>query len=258
MTLHDFDQQMRAFLCREELLPHLAQDNLYNGLMTHGSGQVTKVGFGVSASVELFRLAKAAGCDAIIVHHGLNIPAKQLDLSVYKRLEFLIKNDIALWSAHFVLDAHPEVGNNAQILQAIGTPNSSEPYVDPAHQAPWGRLAHFMEPLTVTDVLEKLDGRLSPQTIVYDFGPTENRTVAAVSGGGAPRSEDFAQLKELGVDLFITGEVGEWNREQIRELEINLIAGGHYHTERFGVQALQPVVESWGLETVWLELENPV
>jgi len=258
MTTYEFDQKMKELLCLPELMPFVAKDNLYNGLMSQGSGEVKKVGFGVSSSVELFKLAKAAGCDAVVVHHGLQILPKQLDTSTYQRLEFLIKNDIALWSAHFVLDAHPELGNNSEMLQAIGTPNNTVPYFDPAHEAPWGRLAHFVDPLTVAGVIEKLSGRLSPDTVVYDFGPKENFTVISVSGGGAPRQEDFASLKELGVDLFITGEVGEWTREQIREIGINLIAGGHYHTEKFGVQALQPVVEGWGLETEWLELENSI
>jgi len=40
---------------------------------------------------------------------------------------------------------------------------------------------------------------------------------------------------------------------------MNFIAAGHYHTEMVGVQALQKVVEEeWGVETVWLDVENVI
>ncbi len=257
MKLQEFDSKMKELLFVEENVLYIEKDNLHNGLQSFGGHAVTRVGFTVSSGVRAFELAKEAGCDALVVHHGIKVPPKNLDLSSYKRYEFLIKNDIALWSAHFVLDAHPTIGNNAQIMAAIKLKDHA-PYMEPSYGAPWGRIGEFKKPLSVEEVLSRLDGRLSPETHVYEFGPREVRRVIAVSGGGAPSPVDFFHLQELGVDLFITGEVGEWHREQIRELGINLIAGGHYHTERFGLQALQPVVESWGLETAWIELENMI
>lgn len=255
MTIKEFEKKMHAVLVTDEIAPHIDKDHLHNGLQTFGSGNVTKVGFGVSGSVELFRLAKEKGCDALVVHHGIMLPRRQLDLSSYKRMEFLMKNEIALWSAHFTLDAHATIGNNAQILSELGIQKTT-PF--DFEGAPWGRMGELSEPISVQTVFDILKPRISPDSFIYAFGPKHIQRIVVVSGGGAPRADALTWLQNNTVDLYITGEVSEWTREQIRESELNLIAGGHYHTETFGLQALQPIVESWGLYTEWIDLENSI
>lgn len=245
---------MSELLITDELKPFLDTDMLHNGLQTQGSGQVTKVGFGVSASVELFRMATAEQCDMLVLHHGVLIPQRHLDRVTYGRLEYLIKNDIALWSAHFVGDAHPMLGNNAQILDVIDA-TDRESYTE-KDGVPWGVLGRIAEPMTFGQMMDACKPYFSPTTIAYEFGPAQISTIVSVSGAGAPK--DMDRLVDAGVDLYITGEVHEWNREQFREAGIHLIAGGHYHTEMFGVKAIQKEVEGWGLETTWLDLENTV
>lgn len=254
MKLQEFDQRLSELLIIEELKPHLDQDRLHNGLQTRGAGEVTKVGFGVSASLQLFEMAVEAGCDALVVHHGVSIQPRNLEALTYNRMAFLIKNDIALWSAHFVADAHPELGNNAQILQTIGM-QKHMPYVD-FTSAPWGRVGSFDAPRQLSDILHELKPLLSPDTIVYDFGPQEVSKVVSVSGKGAPM--EMESLMREGVDLYLTGEVHEWHREFARESGVSIVGGGHYHTEVFGVQAIQKEVDTWGLETVWLDVSNTV
>jgi dinuclear metal center YbgI/SA1388 family protein len=254
MKLQEFDQRMSEMLITDDLKPFLAQDPLHNGLMTRGSGEVTRVGFGVSSSQRLFEMAAEAKCDALVVHHGVPIQATNLEALSYNRMAFLIKNDIALWSAHFVGDAHPTLGNNAQILQTIGI-DSHEPYIDFSN-APWGRVGNFAQPRALSEIISALKPRLSPTTLVYDFGPKEVKRVVSVSGKGGPA--EMESLMRDGVDVYITGEVHEWHREYARESGITIIGGGHYHTEMFGVQAIQKEVNTWGLETTWLDLENEV
>jgi dinuclear metal center YbgI/SA1388 family protein len=253
MTPIEFDQRLTDLLITPELKPHVSADPLYNGAQTWGGAEVKKVGFAVSSNLATFTLAAEQGCDALIVHHGLWLPAKQLDRITYDRLAFLIKYDMMLWSAHFVLDAHPTLGNNAQLLQTIGI---SEHKAWNSVGVPWGRAGKFENPKQLSEMMTTLQPHLSSRTLLYDFGPTVITTVVSVSGAGAPN--DFNELRNTGVDLFITGEVNERHQELAREAGINLLAGGHYHTEKFGVQALMPVVASWGLETVWLEVENQV
>lgn len=236
---------------------HVDKDRLQNGLQSWGRDKVQKVGFAVSASLEVFKKAVAAGCDALVVHHGV-FPTERMDKYTWERWAYLAKNDLSLYSAHYLLDAHPSLGNNAQILKAIGV-DTFEPYLD-FSGSPWGHIGDLQEPASVEEIVGRLEGKLSPDTIVYDFGPKEVKRIVAISGKGAPGSFDnMLDLQAAGADLYITGEVHEWNREMFREVGMHLIAGGHYHTEVFGVRALQAYTQSeWGLETEWIDLENNV
>ncbi len=254
MTTIEFDQRLTALLFLPELAPFLKDDPLHNGAQTWGGESVSKVGFAVSSNLKTFELAVAQGCDAIVVHHGLWLPAKQLDRITYDRLAYLITHDIMLWSAHFVLDAHPTLGNNAQMLHTLGI-EQHEPWID-GTGAPWGRVGTLEQPKQLSQIMDTLRPQLSPRTLLYDFGTSDITTIVSVSGAGAPN--DLNELQAKGIDLYITGEVSERHQELAREAGVNLLAGGHYHTEMFGVKALMPVVASWGLETVWLEVGNEV
>ncbi|MBI2410268.1 MAG: Nif3-like dinuclear metal center hexameric protein [Candidatus Kerfeldbacteria bacterium] len=257
VTLREFDECIATVLRTPELERFVNQDSLYNGLQTRGLGEVTHVGFGVSASMELFRLAHESGCDALVVHHGLFIPPRNLDRLTYNRLAYLIQNNIALWSAHYLLDAHPEIGNNAQIIAAVGG-KIVEPYIA-GSRAPWGYIAELPQPQSLAALVDRLAPRFSPDKIIYDFADKPIERFVCVSGKGGPSAEDMEQLAKNGVQLYITGEIHEWHREQFREFGISCIAGGHYHTETFGLQALQPIVEKkLDVKTTWLDLVNNV
>lgn len=257
ISIKQCEQELEQLLITDELRPYLDQDILHNGFQTRGSDQITKIGFGVSASMELFRLAKEEGCQAIIVHHGLNVEKRNLDVLSYQRFAYLIQNDISLWGGHFVLDAHPVLGNNAQILKTIGAKRTAGyPY---HNSAPWGAVGEFSQASSLESILDALKGKLSPNTITYDFGPKEVKKVVAMSGKGAPRHTDMQWLIDNDVDLYMTGEAHEWNREFFREAGIHFIAGGHYHTEMFGLKAVQKhISQEWDIATAWLDLENSV
>jgi putative NIF3 family GTP cyclohydrolase 1 type 2 len=70
---------------------------------------------------------------------------------------------------------------------------------------------------------------------VFNFGPKETSTVGIVTGGAGSEIYRVAQDK---IDMFITGEAPHWAAVAAEELGINLVLGGHYATETFGVKAL--------------------
>lgn len=256
MTLQEFDQRMVETLVLPELAQYVAADGLHNGLQTWGDEEITTVGFAVSANLATFQLAKEQGCQALVVHHGMKWEGTTLPRLTYERFAFLIKNDLSLWSAHFLLDAHPDLGNAAQVLHAAGA-QPVEPYM--TQGAPWGRIGQMTSPTQLEDIVKQLQPHLSPRTTVFDLGPKQVKRIACVTGRGAPDEQELLWLKDHNVDLFITGEVHEQNRNLFQEVGISLIAGGHYHTETFGVQALQKVVEQeWQLKTVWLDHPNDI
>ncbi|MFC1598083.1 Nif3-like dinuclear metal center hexameric protein [Patescibacteria group bacterium] len=253
----EFDAKMKELVFVDELLPYINEDVIYNGMLTRGKEEIGTVGFAVTATLDVFEAAKEKGCNALVVHHGIKFADKHLDRVSYGRFTWLVKNDITLWQSHFAIDAHPELGNNAQILLALGI-KDTEPYLFHG-EAPWGRVGEFEEARPFSEIIDQLYPQLSSELTMYDYGKPDVKRVVCVSGKGAPYDSDMDLLIEDGVDLYITGEVHEWNRNCFKEAGINFLAGGHYHTETFGVRAVQERVEQeMGLKTVWLDFPNPV
>lgn len=257
ITLKSLQQFLNSYLYFDPGLDVAAIDpHMTNGLMVRGREEVEKIGFGVSASLALFEKAHQAKCDALIVHHSFNLPSHNHYDSLFQdRIAYLIKNDISLFGYHFLLDAHPEVGNNTQILKVIGAKAIKSFEED---GVAWGWIGEFADSISLKNIAKKLAPYFSPRTVTYDFGPKTIKRVVALSGMGAPSSKDMEYLKDLKIDLFITGEVHEWNRELFHEAGIHFIAGGHYATEVFGVKALMEKVKNHfpDVEVEWIEVYN--
>jgi len=237
----------------EKIDPHMT-----NGLMVKGKEEIKKIGFGVSASLSFFERAKEHFYDALIVHHSFNFPpSNRFDLIYHERISYLIKNNTSLFGYHFLLDAHPEIGNNVEILKKIGA-RPIEPY--PHRGDPWGYLGEFEKEKDFAELRSILEPLLSTRSKIYDYGSQKIKRVVALSGKGAPHASGMQDLIDKEIDLYVTGEVHEWNRELFREAKINFIAGGHYATEVFGVQALMSVISQKfpEVEVGWVDLANEV
>jgi dinuclear metal center YbgI/SA1388 family protein len=219
------------------------------GLQVAGAEEVTRVVCAVSASLELFQRAAAAGAQLVIVHHGLlwdNEP-RVIDARVRRRLQALFEADINLAGYHLALDAHPEIGNNALLARELGVEVGGR-FLE------WGVGGRVST--TLEDFLARVRERIAPEPLVFAEGPGEIARVAIVSGGGA---RYVAQAAAEGYDLFLTGEPAEPSLHLARELGITFVAAGHYATERLGVEALTArLAERFGLEWEFVELPNPV
>jgi dinuclear metal center YbgI/SA1388 family protein len=226
-----------------------------NGLQVRGREEVNRLATGVSASLRLFEEAVARNADAILVHHGLNMPPGMLlDSICTQRLRFLFEHDLSLIGYHYLLDSHPEVGHNALIIKGLGA-QPTEPYGEPG----WGWYGEFETPVGLDHLQAECQRMFGQLRASYLFGPAEVRRLVAVSGKGAPGYSDMEGLVRDKVDLFITGEPHEWNRELFREAGISFLAGGHYHTEKLGVLALGDVIrERFDVEVEFIDLPNEV
>ena len=227
-----------------------------NGLMVKGTDKIKKIGLAVSASIEVFKRTTDADCQALIVHHAFSYPpSTRYDQLFQNRYSYLIKNGLSLFGYHFLLDSHPKIGHNVEIIKAIG----GQPTLPFLHKGnPWGFFGS-LNAVPLTTITKRLKPKISPQARLYPFGPKSIKKVAVVSGRGTPLPPDIQYLLDNQVDLFITGEDSEWIREIFREVKINYLAGGHYHSERFGLFALQKIInQKIRLETAFIELENQV
>ena len=207
-------------------------DNALNGLQIENSGRVMRIGAAVDISTRVLSEAAKHNVDLLIVHHGLFWPGLQPIRSALRRqLRLVFEKDIALYSAHLPLDVHPKIGNNAQLVAALGL-KSGQPF----HEEK-GQLVGLKVRASVprSEVVRKLQKALNGPVKVFGCGPKQTRAIGIVTG--AAGSEIYRVAKE-NIDTFITGEAPHWAAVAAEELGVNLLLGGHYATEAFGVKAL--------------------
>ena len=207
-------------------------DNALNGLQIENSGGVTKIGASVDVSTRVLIAASKQNVDLLIVHHGLFWPGLQPVTGVLRRqLELAFENNIALYSAHLPLDLHPQLGNNAQLAAALGL-KSNRPFFEEKGQLIGVKSCAS---LPRDELNRKLQKVLSGPVKAFMFGPKKTETIGIITGGAG--SEIFRVAREE-IDTFVTGEAPHWAAVAADELEMNLLLGGHYATEVFGVKAL--------------------
>jgi dinuclear metal center YbgI/SA1388 family protein len=207
-------------------------DNALNGLQIENSGDVTKIGASVDISTRVLADAAKQNVDFLIVHHGLFWPGLQPVTGALRRqLELAFENNIALYSAHLPLDLHPQVGNNAQLATTLGL-KSTQPFFEAKGQMT-GLRARALLPRD--DLDRKLQKALSGPVKAFMFGPKKTRTIGIITGGAG---SEIYRVAQEGIDTFITGEAPHWAAVAAGEVGINLLLGGHYATEVFGVKAL--------------------
>jgi dinuclear metal center YbgI/SA1388 family protein len=239
------------------LQPARFRDYCPNGLQVPGRAEITKIATGVSASVELFERAASEQADLLVVHHGIfwGSGLAAIDGPMKRRLKLLFDADMSLAAYHLPLDAHPTVGNNALIAQALGAA-TLQPFA-PHEGEPIGFIASFPgEGLQASDLFARVTKLTVREPLVFDAGPEQIRSLAVVSGAGASYLEEAVLA---GADAFLTGEPAERVMGQAQEAGIHFIAAGHYATETFGIRRIgEHLGARFGVEHIFIDVPNPV
>jgi dinuclear metal center YbgI/SA1388 family protein len=226
-------------------------DSSLNGIQVGNGGKATRVALAVDVCEAAVRGAAAAGADFLIVHHGM-IWDRPFSLRgpALNRFRLLVESGIALYAVHLPLDLHPEIGNNAQLCRRMGWTNLSD--FGNYHGIRIGKKATFSDPLSLTELTDRLGALLNAEPTVWRFGPDSVRNAAVVSGRALSMLD---QAVREGCDVYLTGEFGHEPYWFARETGINVVFGGHYATETWGLRALgDKIREECGLETVFLDL----
>ena len=206
--------------------------NALNGLQIENSGKVTKIGAAVDVSARTLSAAAKKDVDLLIVHHGLFWPGlRPITGSLRRQLKLAFENDIALYSAHLPLDLHPKVGNNAQLASALGLKSTARFFEEKGQLI--GVRSKFSR--SRDDLIRKLRKVLRGPVKAFKFGPKSPRQIGIITGGAGGEIHRVIASK---IDTFITGEAPHWAAVATEELGINLLLGGHYATETFGVKAV--------------------
>ena len=230
-----------------------------NGLQVEGRPRVRRLVSGVTASLALIEAAVAWRADAIFVHHGLFWRGQDGRVTGWmkQRLALLLAHDINLFAYHLPLDAHPELGNNAQLGRLLGL----APFEGPAGRFGEGGLGFLGAPAdgrplesaqALAERVEQALGR--PVTLVPgSSGPVQR--VAWCTGGAQGH---FEAAIAAGAQAFITGEISEPQAHHAREMGASFIACGHHASERYGAPAVAGhAAQALGLAHRFIDLPNP-
>lgn len=250
MKRQDLVDYLDEYLCIEEIRDYGPQ-----GLQVEGRAEVLRIVGMVDAQPPCVAAALEKDADLLLVHHGIFWgPAQPLRGAFGRHVKTMFDTRLNLYAAHLALDAHPQVGNNAEIARRLGLE-----IVDWWHNVNGTDLAALaVEPqgIKLDYLVDRFEQLIGPVQLVQSHGPRIVHRVGIMSGSGAKAIEEAAQL---GCDTFLTGELEHAQYYNALNSSINVIYGGHYTTEITGVQALgQHLQERFGLDFEFIDLPTGV
>jgi dinuclear metal center YbgI/SA1388 family protein len=239
----------------ETLQPERFRDAAPNGLQVEGRMEISRMVSGVTASQALIEAAIALKADAIFVHHGLFWRGQDGRITGWmkRRLALLLGQDVSLFAYHLPLDAHPELGNNAQLGKRLGL-------------APLGRFGE--QDLGWLGTPEEGGSIANAQALQLRVEATLGRPAMMVGDSAGPiqrvawctgaAQSYFEPAIAAGAQAFLTGEISEPQAHYARECGVLFLACGHHATERFGAPAVgASVAAQLGIEHEFVDIDNP-
>ena len=239
------------------LQPTRFKDYGPNGLQVEGCGHIRKIVSGVTASRALIEAAIDAHADAIFVHHGLFWRGQDGCVTGWmkQRLALLLAHDINLFAYHLPLDAHPELGNNAQLAARLGwqiAGRFGEQDIG-FYGVPGDKLA---APTCAGELAKHVEKVLGRAPLLIGDAQKKIARIAWCTGGA---QSYFEAAFATGADMFVSGEISEQTVHLARETGMNYLAAGHHATERYGVQAVGArLAQEFGIKVEYIEIDNPV
>ena len=235
------------------LEPDKFKDYGPNGLQVEGDREVRLLVSGVTASRALIEAAIAANADAILVHHGLFWRGQDGRVTGWmrERLRLLLAHGIHLFAYHLPLDAHAELGNNAQLGRLLGLQSDGRfgeqnlGFIGQGDQT-WDTAQ------SLADHVARVLGR---QVTCVSGSERPIRRIAWCTGGAQGY---FESAMAAGADAFITGEISEPQAHLARESGVSFLACGHHASERYGAAAVGArIAQDLGLAHQFIEIDNP-
>jgi dinuclear metal center YbgI/SA1388 family protein len=229
------------------------KDYCPNGLQVEGRRKIAKIATGVTASVAFLGAALEWGADAVLVHHGYfwKNEAPRITGQKHRRLKLLMQNDLNLFAYHLPLDAHAELGNNAQLGARFGWIADGR-----FGDNEIGFIANLPMPVTLAHLSAQVAHTLGRTPLVLGDARRELRRIAWCTGAAQGY---FDEAIAAGADVYLSGEVSEPTTHLAAESGVAYIAAGHHATERYGVQAVGAhLADTFDIQHVFIDIDNPV
>ncbi len=239
--------------CHQTLQPELFSDYAPNGLQVEGKQHVHKIVAAVTASAAAVEAAITNEADVLLFHHEKKKKNEPVTITGWKkrRIENLLVHGINLVAYHLPLDAHPELGNNAQLAKMMNwqmtVPNTPKNFLTQGH---------LPQPQTLAQLGQALAEKLGRTPLLIGDPDQIIKTLGWCSGGGQGL---FNEAVDAGVDCFISGEVSEAQYHLVNETGVAFISAGHHCTEKPGIQALaDKLSQTFNIPWQFFDEPNPV
>ncbi len=243
-----------ALYCDDLLEIDRFHDYCPNGLQVEGKPQIEHIVSGVTACQSLIDAAVDQQADALLVHHGYFWRGEDARIVGIKRqrIQTLLQSGISLLAYHLPLDAHPVLGNNAQLALQLGL--SIEGQFGPEQPA-IGLYGTLAKTTPAAEFLNTIAQQLERPPLHIPGEVNSIHKVAWCTGGAQSYVEAAV---ELGVDAFISGEISEQTTHIARENGLHYIAAGHHATERYGAKALgEHLADHFAIKNTFIDIDNP-
>ncbi len=228
------------------------RDYCPNGLQVEGRAQVSHIVSGVTASQALLDAAVERGADMVLVHHGYFWRGEDARIvgTRQRRIRTLLAHDVNLFAYHLPLDAHPVMGNNAQLGKRLGL--SDEGRFGEQELGWLGRSSAR----TVGELAGLVSQALGRQPMLIGDPAQPVSTVAWCTGAA---QNALGEAIAAGASVYLSGEISEPTVHLAREAGVAYLACGHHATERYGVQALgEHLAQEFGIRHEFIDIDNPV
>ena len=246
-------RDLTTFLDELLSIDAISGDKSNNGLQIEGKQEVRKIVGGVDGCLALYDRSIDSKADFIFVHHGESwgTGLKYFTGHIGKRFERLFSHHISLYAAHLPLDAHTTLGHNIKIAGFLDLRETNRFGEYAGTQI--GVYGHFPESISIGELKNEIDRKLSTRSIVYNASNDRAvRRIGIISGCGASA---LHECKILGIDCLVTGEFDHTSYHPARELDIAVIAAGHYKTEIPGIDAtLQVIYEQFEVDCQFIDI----
>lgn len=232
------------------------QDYCPNGLQVQGRDNVEILVSGVTATQALIDRAVELRADAILVHHGYFWKGENPCVIGMKqrRLKALLENNISLLAYHLPLDAHPSLGNNAQLAKLLDIEVAGG--LQPGIRYPVGNVGYLKDEVSIQAFVRLLEVKLGRKPQLIEGGGASVKRIAWCTGAAQNYIEEAVAQN---ADVFVSGEISEQTVHVAREMGIHYIAAGHHATERYGVKALgESLAQQFALDHHFVDIDNPV
>ena len=229
------------------------KDYCPNGLQVEGRPVVEHLVCGVTASLALIEAAIERGADGLLVHHGWFWKSEDGRVTGFRkqRMARLLQHDLNLFAYHLPLDAHAEVGNNAQLARRLGWTIEGR-----FGEQDLGFVGAPSIRCSAGDLARQVETSFQRSPLLLGDPERPVKRVAWCSGGAQGY---FESALATGADLFLSGEISEQTTHFARETGMMYLAAGHHATERYGVQALGEHLETThSIRCEFVEIDNPV
>ena len=216
--------------------------NAVNGVQCTHRGPVRAIASAVDASERTIRLAAQSGANLLLVHHGLFWGGLQ-PLTAYRheRVRLLFEHDVAVYSAHLPLDAHPQFGNSRLLASHLGLTVAAG-FAD--HQGVACGVQgtadiETAELVKLAGAFSRSHGGMATASAIVPQRRTKRWAICSGTGAGAAT---LAEAANDGVDTLIVGEGPHWTAVDAPERALAIVYAGHYATETLGVRAVGDAV----------------